>query len=113
MRTSNLPWDQDKCPNPSPPTRTPSSSHLSRELMLWLSPSLPEVPRGLEAVLPSLQKPTVPLESGKGLLDKGKRDGQSLHPAPGSWDLPGLAGEGFPPSGCRGPEGACSESSLF
>lgn len=70
-------------------------------------------PQGPEAVLPSLQKPTVPLESGKGLLDKGKRDGQSLHPASGSWDLPGLAGEGFPPSGCTGPEGACPESSLF
>ena len=38
---------------------------------------------------------------------------RSLHPAPGSWDLLGLAGEGFPPSGCTGPEGACSESSSF
>ena len=72
MRTSNPPWDQDKCPNMSPPTRTPSSSHLSRELTLWLSPSPPGVPRGPEATLSSRQKPRVPSESGGGLLDKGE-----------------------------------------
>ena len=95
---------------PKPANPRPHPELLSS---LLRADTLPVVPRGLQPALPSLQKPRILSESGGGLLDKGKRDGRHLHPAPSSWDLPGLVGEGFPPSGCTGPQGACSESSLF